>query len=132
MPATPFDTSGKSGAFIQGADYLRRAAIRFTSPNLLRVKGVGGGPFWCAFRTQVRHRVTSEKCHEETHAPQQITALFNHLVGAGEECRRHNDIKRLCSLQIDHQFVLGRLFDRQVGWLRSLDNLVDEARSTPI
>src|SRR5882757_2268207 len=74
----------------------------------------------------------SEMCHEETHAPQQITALFNHFVGAGEEYRRHNDIKRLCSLQIDHQFVLGRLFDRQVGWLRSLENLVDEARSTPI
>src|SRR5712664_826601 len=63
---------------------------------------------------------------QETHAPQQTTALYDHLVGAGEQCRWHNDVKRLCGLQIDHQFELGRLFDRQVGGLRTLENLVDE------
>jgi hypothetical protein len=52
--------------------------------------------------------------------------LFNHLVGAGEQCRRHNDSKRLCGLQIDHQFELGRLFNRQVGSLRALEKLVNE------
>ena len=29
-------------------------------------------------------------------------------------------------LQIDYQFKLGRLFDRQVGGVRTLENLVDE------
>src|SRR5664279_5396493 len=33
-PATTFDTSGKSAAVIQGADSLRRARIRFASPQL--------------------------------------------------------------------------------------------------
>src|SRR5438045_2980841 len=31
--------------------------------------------------------------------------LFDHLVGAGEQCRWHNDVKRLCGLQIDHKLV---------------------------
>ena len=52
---------------------------------------------------------------------------FDHLVGAGEQHRWHDDAKRLCGLQIDHKLVLGRLFDRQVGRLRTLEDLVDES-----
>src|SRR5438876_7563190 len=78
-------------------------------------------------RTWIGALAMSVLCRqEETHAPQQTTALFDHLVGAGEQCRWHNDAKRLCGLQIDHQLELGRLFDRQVGRLRTLENLVDE------
>jgi hypothetical protein len=31
----------------------------------------------------------SERWQEETHAPQQLQALFDHLVGAGNDLRRH-------------------------------------------
>jgi len=66
MPATTFDTSGKSAALIYGADSLRRAGIHFTSPHLFAgVKGVGERPLLVRIRTQVRHRVTSEKCRVE-------------------------------------------------------------------
>src|ERR1700730_15722726 len=115
MPATPFDTSGKSAALIQGADSLRRAGIHFTSPHLFAgIKGVGERPLWCGFRTQVRHRVTSEKCQLRTLAPQPTAFLFHHLVGAGEQRRRHAKAERLCSLEVDYQLELGWQHDRQV------------------
>jgi len=40
--------------------------------------------------------------------------------------------ERLCGLQIDHQFELGRLLDRQVGRFSALENLVDENGGAPI
>src|SRR4051812_43183128 len=58
--------------------------------------------------------------------------LFDHLVGADEHCRWHDDTERLGSLQIDHQFEFGGLFGRQVRRLRTLENLVNEACGTTI
>jgi hypothetical protein len=40
-------------------------------------------------RTHAGQRAKSEKCHEETHAPQQFNSLFDDLVGTGEQRRRH-------------------------------------------
>jgi hypothetical protein len=36
-------------------------------------------------------------------------ALFDHLIGAGEQRRRHVEAERLRRLEIDDQFELGRL-----------------------
>jgi hypothetical protein len=43
--------------------------------------------------------------------------LFDHLVGASEQGERHGDAERLRRLQVDNQLDLGRLRQRQVGWL---------------
>ena len=46
-----------------------------------------------------------------------MRALFDHLVGAREQRRRHVEAERLGGLEVDHELELDRLHDRQVGRL---------------
>jgi hypothetical protein len=46
--------------------------------------------------------------------------LFDHLVGAQQEAVRHVDSDRFGCFEIDHQLEFCRLFDRNVGGLRAL------------
>ena len=48
------------------------------------------------------------------------TCLFDYLVGAGEQRRRHLEAERLGSLEIDHDLEMGRQHDRQVSGLFAL------------
>src|SRR5207244_10926867 len=56
-----------------------------------------------------------------------ISRLFDHLVGTGEQRRRHREAKRLSSLEIDRQFILRWRLHGQVGGLLTLENAVDIA-----
>jgi hypothetical protein len=48
---------------------------------------------------------------------------LDHLVGAGEQRRRHFQAERPGRLQVYDKLEFGRLQDRQVGGLRALEEL---------
>jgi hypothetical protein len=48
------------------------------------------------------------------------TAYSNHLIGAGEKRGWNVDAEIFRRLEIDHQFELGGLHDRKLGWLFAL------------
>ena len=43
-----------------------------------------------------------------------LRRLFDHLVGAGDECRRKLEAERLGGAQIDGEIELGRQLDRKI------------------
>src|SRR5262245_13646214 len=55
-------------------------------------------------------------------------ALFDDLVGAGDYLVRDRKAERLGGLEIDDQFIFGRLLHRQIGRVGTFENFVDVGR----
>ena len=70
---------------------------------------VGTLPAHCARAVSGHHRRAAEQRDEL--AP----FSFDHLVGAGEQRRRHVEAKRFGGLEINDQLKFGRLLDWDVG-----------------
>jgi hypothetical protein len=63
----------------------------------------------------------SAMCHKGT----SLARLFDHLVGAREQCSRQVEAERRGGLQIDDQLVFGRRLHRQVGGLLTLEDAIN-------
>ena len=83
---------------------LRRALRRFT-PVSDRKADIAGGPLGATRRHS--HRSKKE-------------ALFDHLVGAGEYCRRDFEAQCFGSLEVNHRLEFSWRLHRQIAWLLSL------------
>src|SRR5262249_52020369 len=67
-------------------------------------------------RTPTHPLLMSQKCQFQTHPPQQA-ALFDQLVGAGDELGRNVEANRLCGFEVDDQIELRRKLHRQLAHL---------------
>src|SRR6516165_2987504 len=74
---------------------------------------------------------TAEPCRAAVASSRLVTrsprSLLDHLVGGGEESRRHVDTELFRGLGIDDQLVLGRGLNRKVGGLLAFENAVHVA-----
>jgi hypothetical protein len=66
--------------------------------------------------------------HFETPLP----ASFNHPIRLHQRSLRDFQAGLLCCFQIDDELEFHRLLNCQVGWLRTLEDLVDVNRRTAI
>src|SRR5262250_44350 len=62
-------------------------------------------------------KITVGKFHVE---PSLYFTSFDHLVGAGEHCRRNIKVKRLGSLEVDHRLIFSWRLYWQIGRLLAL------------
>src|SRR5262245_64353728 len=58
--------------------------------------------------------------------------LFDHLVGAGEYCRRNGEAQRLRGLEVDRELVLGRCLHRKIARLLAFKDAIDIAGRLPV
>ena len=90
----------------------------------------------CLLRIKKRHCRVNGTCPLYTSQKRASTSalrqLFNNLIGAGKERRRHGEADCLSGLEVDHQLEFGRALHWKVGGLFALKDAIDVASSLPV
>ena len=58
-------------------------------------------------------------------------SLFDHLFGARDQRRRHDEAERLGGFEVDHKLVFARRLDWQVSRLSAPQDAINVARRAP-
>jgi hypothetical protein len=61
-----------------------------------------------------------------------VRGPLDHLVGDGEQRRRHVQANRLRHDQVNDEVELSRPLDRKIGWASPQQNLVDQIAGAPL
>jgi hypothetical protein len=71
--------------------------------------------------------------HRDTSAPSidAVRKVYDHVVGAAEQSRRHGETQSLSGLEIDHQLEFCGLLDWQVDRLDALQDFLHEGGAEP-
>jgi hypothetical protein len=70
------------------------------------------------------HRATSEKCQQQTHAPQETYPYSITSSARASSVGGTVMLRGLRGLEIDDQLEFGRLHNRQVGGLSAFEDLI--------
>src|SRR5262249_39022351 len=87
-------------------------------------------PISLALTFRVEEPSTASKADKCTAAKK--AALFDHLVGGGENRIRHGHAEGLGGLEIDDELEPGRQLDRQLARLGTIENAIDIGGRTPV
>jgi hypothetical protein len=69
-------------------------------------------------------RIASTEINSILASPLRFLRLLDHLVRSRQHIWRNRQADLLGGFEIDHKLKFGRLFDGNVGWLSTLENLV--------
>jgi len=112
-------SSVRSGALLlQPVSYMQILVLAAAvGERTLACTSLGRGQKQKSGPTPIRARPSSESGHQSRSPSRLLWAncgrgLFNHLVGAREQRRRHVETKPFCGFEVDHQLILGRCLHR--------------------
>src|SRR5262249_7723848 len=77
------------------------------------------------------HRMGAVVHHSKIAAPmsalgqKRTSRLLDHLIGRSEQRLWNGQSERLCGLEIENQFVLGRRLHWHIGWVLTLEDAID-------